>query len=61
MTALVAARCNPPLKAFYARLKASGKAHKVALVAVMRKLLTMLNAMLRDHSEWNPKQASQVA
>jgi transposase len=54
MTALVAARSNPPLKAFYVRLKATGKAHKVALVAVMRKLLTMLNAMLRDRAEWNP-------
>lgn len=61
MTTLVATRCNPPLKAFYARLRASGKAHKVALVAAMRKLLTMLNAMLRDHAEWNPKFDSKSA
>lgn len=41
MTALVASRFNPPLKAFYAQLKARGKPHKVALIAVARKLLTM--------------------
>ena len=46
---------SPPFKAFYARLLAAGKPHKVALVAVLRKLLTVLNAMLRDHTAWNPK------
>lgn len=54
MAALSASRFNVPLKAFFERLKAAGKPHKVALVAVARKLLTILNAMLRDHSIWNP-------
>jgi transposase len=44
---------NPPIKAFYARLVAAGKAKKVALVACMRKLLTISNAMLRDQAAWN--------
>ncbi|HET8623589.1 MAG TPA: IS110 family transposase, partial [Gemmatimonadales bacterium] len=48
MAALVAARWNPVLRAFYARLRAAGKPAKVALIAVARKLLTILNAMLRD-------------
>ncbi len=53
MSALVAARFNPVIKAFYMRLLAAGKAKKVALVACMRKLLTILNAMLRKNEEWN--------
>lgn len=53
MAALVATRFNPVIKAFYMRLLAAGKAKKVALVACMRKLLTILNAMLRKHEEWN--------
>ena len=40
------------LRAFYARLRAAGKPGKVALVAVARKLLTILNAMLRDQRRW---------
>jgi transposase len=44
---------NPPIKAFYARLLQGGKAKKVALVACMRKLLTVLNAMLRDQATWS--------
>jgi transposase len=52
MAALVASRCNPPLKSFYQRLLAAGKAKKLALVAVMRKLLTILNAILRDEQPW---------
>ncbi len=52
MAALVAARWNPVLRAFYARLRAAGKPGKVALVAVARKLLTILNAMLRDQRRW---------
>ena len=40
-------------KAFYSRLVAAGKPKKVAIVACMRKLLTILNAMLRDQSMWN--------
>ena len=52
MAAFVAARWNPVLRAFYARLRAAGKPGKVALVAVARKLLTILNAMLRDQRRW---------
>ncbi len=52
MAALVASRCNPWLKRFYARLVASGKAKKVALVACLRKLLTVLNAILREQRPW---------
>ena len=54
MAALTATRHNPPLRRFYHRLCAAGKAKKVALVACMRKLLTMLNAMLRDQTPWQP-------
>lgn len=54
MASLAAARFNPRLKPCYDRLIAKGKAPKVALVAIMRKLLTMLNAMLRDNLAWNP-------
>jgi len=57
MAALSASRFNAPLKAFYARLIAAGKPHKLALVAVTRKLLTILNAMLRDKSTWRPEMA----
>jgi transposase len=52
MAALVAARHNPVLKGFYQRLRAAGKPAKVALVAVMRKLLTIVNAMLAHQSRW---------
>lgn len=53
MAALVAARYNEPLKNFYQRLVAAGKPKKVALVAVMRKMLVILNAMVRDKTPWN--------
>jgi transposase len=52
MACLVAIRCNPPLTSFYRRLRAAGKPARLALVAVMRKLLTILNAMLRDNTRW---------
>ena len=52
MAALVASKHNPVLKAFYQRLIADGKLKKVALTAVMRKLLTILNAILRDQTPW---------
>jgi transposase len=52
MAALVAARFNPVIRAFYQRLQAAGKPKKVALTACMRKLLTMLNAMTRDQTFW---------
>lgn len=51
MAALVATRFNPVIKTFYMRLVAAGKHKKVALVACMRKLLTILNAMLRKNEE----------
>jgi transposase len=54
IVALVAVRCNPTLKAFYQRLLAAGKPKMVALIAVARKILTILNAMLRDHKPWLP-------
>ncbi len=53
MSALAATRFNPTIRAFYERLRAAGKLPKVALVACMRKLLTVLNAMLRDTTPWN--------
>ena len=54
MATLTATSHNPVIKAFYQRLLAAGKLKKVALVACMRKMLTILNAMLRDQSAWNP-------
>ncbi len=53
MATFVAVRFNPLLKGFYKRLCASGKARKVALVACMRKLLSILNAMLKNRTSWN--------
>ncbi len=52
MGALVATRHNPVIKAFYERLLAAGKEKKVALTACMRKLLTILNAMIRHQTKW---------
>ncbi|MDB4886329.1 MAG: family transposase [Gemmatimonadetes bacterium] len=52
MAALVASRHNPVLKAFYDRLLAAGKPKKLALVACMRKLLTILNTLLRTQQPW---------
>lgn len=52
MGALVATRCNPVIRAFYQRLLERGKAKKVALVACMRKLLTILNSVLKHHTMW---------
>lgn len=52
MGALIASRFNPAIKEFYERLVAAGKPKKVALVACMRKLLTILNAVLRDRTPW---------
>jgi len=53
MAALVATRFNPIIRSFYQRLCAAGKAKKVALVACMRKLLTILNAMLKHRLPWS--------
>jgi transposase len=52
MSTLVAVRYNPVLKAFYQRLCTAGKAKKVALTACMRKLLTILNAMVKHQKPW---------
>jgi transposase len=52
MAALVASRYNPIVKGYYAKLLAAGKPKKLALVACMRKLLVMLNAMLRTRTPW---------
>jgi transposase len=54
MAALAACRSHPFFRSFYQRLVTSGKPPKVALVACMRKLLTILNAMIRDGVPWNP-------
>jgi len=54
MAALAASRFNPVFRAFYQRLVTSGKPPKVALVACMRKLLVVLNAIVRDGIPWNP-------
>ncbi len=54
MSTLVAVRHNPVLAAFYQRLRAAGKAPKLALTACMRKLLTILNAMLKHQTRWAP-------
>lgn len=55
MSALIATRYNPVLKAYYLRLRAKGKPAKVALVAAMRKLLLILNLMIRNRTPWNPQ------
>jgi transposase len=54
MATRVATRRNPIIKAFYQRLRATGKPPKVALVAAMRKLLTILNAMVKAQRTWQP-------
>lgn len=58
MAALAAARCNPVIKAHYQRLRAAGKAAKVAYVACARHLLTILNAIMRDETKWQPQAAT---
>jgi transposase len=54
MATVTASRCNPAIKAFYQRLRQAGKPAKVALTACMRKLLTILNAMLKAKTPWQP-------
>lgn len=55
MAVLAAIRCNPAIKAFHAQLVAAGKPPKVALVACMRKLLTVLNAIVRAGEPWTDR------
>lgn len=56
MATLVATQYNPVIRAFYQHLLAKGKLKKVALIACMRKLLVILNAMMRDHKTWQDPQ-----
>ena len=60
MASLAAIRFNPPLKLFYDRLRKAGKRPKVALVAVMRKLLVILNTMICNNQLWKPMQPDDV-
>ncbi|MFK5212696.1 transposase, partial [Glaesserella parasuis] len=53
MATLSAIRFEPVFKAFYARLVAKGKAKKVAIMACMRKLLTIMNALVRRNEKWD--------
>jgi len=57
MATLSAIRFNPMIRAFYHRLREAGKIFKVAITACMRKFLIIINAMVRDHSMWNPQNA----
>ena len=54
MATIVAIRHNPLIAAFYQRLTRGGRPKKVAIIAAMRKLVTILNAMLRDQQPWQP-------
>ena len=58
MGALVATRCNPIIREFYQRLLTAGKPKKVALTACMRKLLTILNSMVKNNEHWDPTPTS---
>jgi len=60
MATVVAVRCNPVIKVFYTRLIAAGKGVKVALTACMRKLLTILNAIIKNHKPWQQSFAATV-
>jgi len=57
MAALVGTRYNPVLRAVYQRLRQAGKPAKVAITACARKLLVILNVILRDHRPWIPAHA----
>lgn len=57
MPARVAIRCNPDLKAKYTRLRTAGKPAKVAIVAVMRNLIEIANALVKADRKWTPKTA----
>lgn len=60
MATVSAVRCNPQIKAFYDRLIAKGKPKQVALIACAHKLLTILNAMLRDRTPWRSEAATST-
>lgn len=57
MSTIAALRCNPIIKAFYQRLLANGKPKKVAIIACMRKLLVILNSMVKHGKPWKPQMA----
>lgn len=57
MAAVAAIRCNPDLKAFHQRLRDNGKSFKVAITAVMRKLLVLANSLIAQNRTWTPKPA----
>ncbi|HFD40357.1 MAG TPA: IS110 family transposase [Anaerolineae bacterium] len=61
MAALSASRFNPVIREFYQRLIEAGKAKKVALTACMRKLLTILNAMVKNGTDWDPNYSQRTA
>ena len=54
MAAVSASRHNPRLRVFYARLRNAGKPAKLALIAVTRKLVVLLNAIVKHQTPWNP-------
>lgn len=58
MATLVATRCNPAIRVFYQRLVTAGKPKKLALIAAMRKLITILNAMVRDARHYQERHVS---
>ena len=60
MSTLVATRYNPVIREFYDRLLVSGKVKKVALIACMRKLLTILKAMIKHQQQWQPRVAKSM-
>jgi transposase len=60
MATLSATRFNPVIKAFYEKLRNAGKVHKVAMTACMRKLLTILNAMMKSQQMWDPTKFQAV-
>jgi len=55
-----AGQSNPVIRQFYERLRTAGKAHKVALVACMRKPLTILNAMMKHRTRWQELSAQRA-
>ena len=60
MAAIVSVRCNRDMAVFYHRLKASGKPSKVAIIAVIRKLLTVINSVIRRQTPWQEKIAENM-
>ena len=58
MAALSASRCNPDLRDIYRRLRDAGKPHKVALTAVMRKLIILANTLVKQDRLWSANHAA---